>query len=105
MPNEIYESYRFGNDRRNTCTGNAHRRKSKVTKYQGIVENDIGDGHQNSRSRQDTGLCNSNIKSPENHIQKGEKETVDPPVHIFDRSFVHMLRTDKKFHDMRYTFD
>jgi len=50
-------------------------------------------------------LGNPNIKSSENNIDKREKETINPPVHVVNGGFIDLLRTDYQFHDLRHTFN
>jgi len=76
-----------------------------MTKYQCVVENNIDDCHQYCGSCKNAGLGNANIKSSENNIDKGEKETIYTPVHIVDGSFVYLLRTNYQFHDVRHAFN
>jgi len=105
MPDQIGKRDDFGNHRRNAGTAYSHCRGAEMAQDKRVIEEYIGDGHENSRGRKNPCLGDADIEPPENHIQKREKETVDTPVEVFDGCLVHMFGADQELHDMRNSLD
>ena len=67
--------------------------KTEVTKYEGIVKNNVAKHHHYGVERECTGVSGGYKEGTEHQVDKGKEETINTPMQIAISCLVHTMGT------------